>query len=77
MKLLFAPAEAADIPVIFSQAKELIDTYEDLDSIDYDRVLSWVEHKITSLISEYRCVLWDGERCAYYRLCEDGELDDL
>ena len=22
-------------------------------------------------------MLLDGERCAYYRLCEDGELDDL
>ena len=77
MNLQFTIAESADIPVIFAQAKELIDTYEDLDSIDYDRVLSWVKHKITSLISEYRCVLLDGERCAYYRLCEDGELDDL
>ena len=58
MKLLFVPAEVADIPVIFSQAKELIDTYEDLDSIDYDRVLSWVKHKIPYFRVSLRAFGW-------------------
>ena len=77
MKLQYLIADKADVPVIFSQAKDLIDTYEDTASIDYDKVLAWVNRKIETHISEYRCVMADGEKCAYYRLCEDGELDDL
>lgn len=77
MKLRFVNADKTDIPVIFGQAKALIDAYEDIEAIDYDKVLAWVERKITKCISEYRCVLADGEKYAYWRLCEDGELDDL
>ena len=77
MNLDFFSADTADIPVIYGQAKSLIDTYEDTSSIDYDKVLAWVNRKITDHISEYRCVTADGEKCAWYRLCEDGELDDL
>ena len=77
MKLQFLPADASDIPVIFAQAKDLIDAYEDTGAIDYDKVLAWVERKITANISEYCRVTADGAACAYYRLCADGELDDL
>lgn len=77
MNLQYVPASESDIPVIFAQAKNLIDAYEDTHSIDYDKVLAWVSRKITQCISEYSCVLMNGEKCAYYRLCADGELDDL
>ena len=77
MKLQYIAAEKSDIAVIFTEAKNLIDTYEDLATIQYDKVLAWVKNKITTHISEYCCVVLDGEKCAYYRLCEDGELDDV
>lgn len=77
MNLQYAFAEESDTPVIYTQAKELIDTYEDLGSIDYEKVIAWVNRKITEKIREYCCVTADGEKCAYFRLCEDGELDDL
>ena len=77
MILQYRTAEEEDISVIYSQAKKLIDQYEDCDSIDYEKVMAWVHRKISSNISQYRCVLADGEKCAYYRLCDDGELDDL
>ena len=77
MNLQYAVAERSDVPVIFAQAKDLIDTYEDVDTIDYDKVLAWVRRKIETHIHEYRCVMADGEKCAYFRLCRDGELDDL
>lgn len=77
MNLQFTVADASDIPVIFSQAKDLIDNYEDVTAIDYDRVLAWVKRKIESHICEYCCVVADGQKAAYYRLCDDGELDDL
>ena len=77
MILSFQPACQQDIPVIYQQAKHLIDTYEDIASIDYEKVLAWVNRKITSCISEYTAVSKDGKICAYYHLCEDGELDDV
>ena len=77
MMLQYQPADAEDIPVIYSQAKQLIDQYEDCNSIDYEKVMEWVHRKISSNISQYRCVVAVGEKCAYYRLCGDGELDDL
>ena len=77
MNLQFEIADVSDVSAIFSQAKELIDRYEDISSIDYDKVLAWVKKKIETHISEYRCVWKAGRKVAYYRLCEDGELDDL
>lgn len=77
MNLQYHSAAAEDIDVIFTQAKQLIDAYEDIDAIDYEKVIAWVKRKITHHISEYRCVLLNREKCAYYRLCSDGELDDL
>ena len=77
MSFSIVNAEPFDIPAIFSQAKSLIDAYEDIASIDYERVLRWMERKITQNICEYRCLIADGQRCAFWRLCEDGELDDL
>lgn len=77
MNIHFASAEESDIPVIFAQAKELVDTYEDTASIDYDKVMAWMERKIREHIFEYRCAVADGKKCAFWRLCDDGELDDL
>jgi ribosomal protein S18 acetylase RimI-like enzyme len=77
MNLHFMSASEADIPVIYAQAKNLIDTYEDLASIDYDKVMDWVRRKISKHISSYTAVVLSDKPCAYYRLCDDGELDDL
>jgi len=77
VNVLIEQAQNTDIPVIYAQAKTLIDTYENLSAIDYDEVMNWVERKITQNISQYRCLIADGNRCAFWRLCPDGELDDL
>ena len=77
MTLQFTTAGERDIPVIFGEAKNMIDTYEDLASIDYDKVINWVQRKIVKHISSYTAVILGDKSCAYYRLCDDGELDDL
>ena len=77
MMLEFLSAAEGDIPVIYEQAKDLIDTYEDITAIDYEKVLAWVKRKIEKEIASYCCVVHEGQTCAYYRLCADGELDDL
>ena len=77
MILQYETATDEDIPVIFSQMKALGDAYEDLPSIEYDKVLAWCQRKICENIHHYTRVRLDGQICAYYRLCTDGELDDL
>ena len=77
MNLQYRMADKEDIPKIYDLAKNLIDQYEDISAIDYEKVLAWVNRKIETHILEYCCVQTEGQTCAYYRLCEDGELDDL
>ena len=80
MNLTEIPADLSDVQRIFSLSKALIDQYEDLSSIDYDRVLAWVRRKIDENITQYRRILYNGNPAGFYRLCpaEDGwELDDL
>ena len=77
MNLQFQPASDVDIAVIYAQAQQLIDTYEEIDRIDYPKVLAWMRQKIESNICCYTRVMIDGTPCGYYRLCDDGELDDF
>lgn len=77
MNLEYESAGAADVPVIFAQAQALVDAYEDVTAIDYDRVMDWMQRKITKLVGSYTRVRRDGAICAYYRLTAEGEVDDF
>lgn len=80
MKLEYRAAEKADAEQIFQMSRENIDQYEDLNAIDYEKVLAWVRRKIANCIGEYVCILCGGEKAGYYRVhSENGktELDDL
>jgi ribosomal protein S18 acetylase RimI-like enzyme len=77
MNLEFVPAESADIEVIFSMLKELIDAYEDLQSINYEKVLAWCRSQIEKHIDRYTCVLADGEKAGWYNFSpsDDGRME--
>ena len=81
MTLSYSPAQPEDIDQIYLFCKELIQTYEQLDSIDYPKVLRWIRQKIESSIGEYTVLCADGMKAGYYHFTrnEDGllELDDL
>jgi len=80
MTISFVPARQEDIPSIFQLNKELIDTYEDIASIDYDRVIRWVQRNIEQQLSHFRRVLADGSLAGYFCLIpteEKWELDSL
>ena len=80
MNLTFRSATIQDAPVILEQARELIERYEDPVLVDIPRVLCWMENKIIKEISQYTCVLRDGETVAYFRLDQSqnpAELDDF
>ena len=79
-ELTYQAATLEDAPAIFRLCKDLIDTYENKNLIDYDRVLAWVREKISANISSYTSVYEAGQKVAYYCLCrqdDQWELDDL
>lgn len=79
--LTYESAAYSDIEQIYRLCKDLIDTYENTDYIDYDKVLKWVHRKIENTIDEYTAVYTAGKKVGYYHFYqnEDGkhELDDL
>lgn len=81
MNITYETAQSCDVEVIYRLCKQLIDEYENVGSIDYEKVLSWVHKKIETAIGEYTVICADCEKAGYYRFYknEDGEyeLDDL
>lgn len=80
MNLTYEVASKEDIECIYDLCKQLIDDYETIQNIDYDKVLDWVHKKIETCISEYQCVYLDDIKAGYYHFCKSEdmyELDDL
>lgn len=80
MELTFQRAQQEDVDVIFRFNRDLIDRYEDVQSIPYEGVLSWVRQKIEDNIGSYTRIYADGHHAGFYRFIPNGEkmeLDDL
>ncbi len=81
MKLTYDRATGSVIDHLYQLCKQLIDDYENIERIDYVKVLNWVRKKIENSIDEYTTVYADGKKAGYYHFYknEDGvyELDDL
>ena len=77
MTLHYEPACAQDADAIFCLSRDLIDRYEDVSLIDYERVLDWVRRKIATNIAEYTCVFREDQKVGFYRLDTSGELAEL
>lgn len=81
MDITFHAAAGEDIECLYRLNKALIDTYESIESISYDKVLRWVRRKIETCIGAYTVICADGKKAGYYHFYrnEDGryELDDL
>ncbi len=80
MILRYEKARQSDVETLFALNKQIIDQYEDVDSLAYDKVLSWVRRKLESCIGEYTRILVDGALAGFYHLTDEGaymELDDF
>ena len=80
MSLNYEVATADDIESIYEFNKYLIDSYEEIQNIQYEKVLNWVHKKIETYINEYQRIICNGELAGYFRFYQDGnrmELDDL
>ena len=81
MELVQKPATKEDIDVIFQLCRQLIEDYERPESIDYPKVLAWVQKKLEDSVGEYTAVYVNGQKAGFYHFFrnEEGlfELDDL
>lgn len=81
MNLTYKKAQMEDFERIYELSKQLIDDYEEIENIDYEKVLSWVRKKIEKCIDEYTVIYVDGEKAGYYRFFKNDEdvfeIDDL
>ena len=80
MNLVYKASTKSDIHKIFEFSKNLIDEYEDIQNIDYEKVLKWVYKKIEENIHEYTSIYLDNTLVGYYHFREDKdkmELDDF
>jgi len=77
LKLEYTAASFEDIDVIFGMLKQLIDSYEDLESISYKKVLGWCRGQIEKHIDRYTCILANGEKAGWYCFSpsDDGRME--
>lgn len=80
MELEYRKAAQEDAQQIFGLCKSLIDTYEELSSVEYPQVLDWVARKIQKNIAMYTVITCNGQKVGYYCLSKQRsgwELDDF
>lgn len=61
MDLNYQAAQKEDINQIFDLNQKLIDQYEKIEMIDYDRVMKWVQKKIETYIHDYQAIYYEGK----------------
>ncbi|MGN1344317.1 MAG: GNAT family N-acetyltransferase [Traorella sp.] len=81
MNITYKQTSIKDIECIYQLCKKLIDDYENIENMDYEKVLIWVKKKIENDIHEYTTIYVDDMKAGYYHFIknEDGEfeIDDL
>lgn len=80
MNITYAAAAEQDAALIYDQTMQLIHRYENLEEINYDKVLHWCRQKVEGNIHSYTRILADGCLAGFYRFSPaDGkmEIDDL
>ena len=62
MKITYEKAASSDIECLYQLCKQLIDAYENIECIDYERALRWVRKKLENSIDEYTSMLMKEKR---------------
>ena len=78
--LRYVTASEQDVQTIFALSKSLIEEYEDLSSVDYPKILRWVESKIRDNIDKYKVIVFNDEKVGYFCLdfqADKWEFDDF
>ena len=81
MNITYDRATSSDIEYLYQLSKQQIDDYENIEGMDYEKVLNWVHKKIENSIDEYTAIYVNGKKAGYYHFYKNEaglyELDDL
>ena len=77
MILTCESARPEDLDTLFQLNRQLIDTYEDVTAIDYNRVLTWVRKNLEKNLPHFTRIFSDGSLAGYYCLMSSGEKIEL
>ena len=69
MELKYEPAQINDIGAISSFNREQVDTYENIDNIDYNSILEWVHRETKERIRDYICAMANYGLVIKYHCC--------
>jgi len=75
MNITYKPCTKIDIDKIFELSKNLIDTYENINEINYEFVLKWIFNKINTQIHEYTCIYLDNIHVGYIHVINENEVE--
>ena len=73
MNLQYSKCNDLDIENIYNLSKDLIDQYEDIQNIEYNKVLNWVKHKLTTNIKEDKKVYYQHQLVGYYCTIKEND----
>ena len=65
MRITYERATSSDIERLYLLCRQLIDDYENIECIDYERVLRWVRQKLETTIDEYTAVYAEGQKALF------------
>ena len=81
MNITYQKATADDIEPIYALCEQLINDFEQLESIDYPKVMNWIRKKIENSIDKYTVIYANEQKAGYYHFYknddEQFEIDDL
>lgn len=80
MQIDFRYADKSDIESVFAMFCKSVEDYEDLKTKDFERIKAWETNKLQKYISQYYCILCEGEKAGYVRFYQNGnrmEIDDF
>ena len=80
MKIKFENLTKEDCKDILKMFQGLVYKYEDLKSIDIEKILKWEERKLNEKIGEYFSILYCGDKVGYIHIYENmgiTQLDDF
>ena len=80
LNLLYTNCNKEDENNIFNEYKTKLDNYEDIDKIEYEKVLGWKKSKIQDGIKSSTKIMCNGQNIGYFSINEENnkvEIDDF
>lgn len=80
MQLDFKKAKDVDKEIIYSMFCKLVEDYEDLKTVNFEKIKKWEKTKLDKFISEYDCIYLNEQKVGYIRIFKaEGktEIDDF